>query len=335
MTRRQAALVKLVGGLALLAIVVASTEGVGAIGRALLHAAPLYVALSIVVLTVDRFLMTFKWLLLLEARGLKLKLVRGVEIYCSAMLWGLFLPATVGADAIRGYMTTRQGLDGYAVFASIAVERLVGFICSLLFGLVGILILSSAAAGDERLAALAWAGGLTALVAIAALVASFHEGLFRNVLAFLPRRARESRLVARLEQFHAAYRGYAAARGALFAFVVLTWIEQYLVVIAVWIMALALGIDASLLFMTGAVPLSLLMSRLPVSIDGIGVFEGVMVLAMSLIGVSAADAVALALAGRVIQLFVWLPWWLAYTVQTGAAGPPKNPSTALDFGRPR
>jgi uncharacterized protein (TIRG00374 family) len=324
-TKRQSTFLKLAGGVALFAFVLANTEGIAAVGRALLDAAPLYVALSMVVLTIDRFLMTFKWLVLLQARGLTLKLVRGVQIYCSAMLWGLFLPATIGADALRGYMTTRQGLDGYVVFASIAVERLVGFICSLVFGLVGILILSSAAVGDARLAGFAWVGGITAVVAIVALVASFHEGLFRRTLALLPRRAKGSRLVARLEHFHSAYRAYAANGGALFAFVVLTWLEQYLVVVAVWIIALALHIDVSLWFMTGAVPLSLLISRLPVSIDGIGVFEGVMVLAMSLIGVSAADAVALALAGRIIQLFVWLPWWLAYTIETGALRPPKEP----------
>lgn len=306
----------------LLAIILFGFGAARDIGGVLAAAVPSYVALALAVFLLDRFLMTYKWLLLLAARGLDLPLVRGVTIYCTAMMWGLFLPATVGADAIRGYMTTRERLDGYEVFASITIERLVGFLASLLFGLAGFLVLTAAGAADG-LETVWWLGSIATLGAIAVFVASFNERLFAQLLSVVPPAWRESKIVQRLRHFHGVYRGYGRNRGALAAFFALTLVEQCFVVLATWLTALALSLDVSLLMMAGAVPLSMLVSRLPVSIDGLGVYEGVMVLILSLAGVAPAQGVALALAYRGLQILLWLPFWLSYTVQSGSVRPPK------------
>ena len=65
-----------------------------------------YLLLAIVVVTLDRILMTFKWTLLLRAQGYRLPLLQGVTIYCTSMVWGMALPTTVGADAIRAVLVT-------------------------------------------------------------------------------------------------------------------------------------------------------------------------------------------------------------------------------------
>jgi hypothetical protein len=51
-----------------------------------------------------------------------------------------------------------------------------------------------------------------------------------------------------------------------------------------------------------------------VSINGLGVFEGVFILLMSLGGVSAAEAVSIAVTGRLLETVSFLPWWLAYVI---------------------
>jgi len=110
MTPRVRLLLKILVSTTLAAIIVLSLDDVQDVGRLLLHAAPEYLLLALLVLTADRFLMSYKWLVLLKSRGLHVPLVRGVQIYCSAMVWGMFLPATVGADAVRGYMTHERGV---------------------------------------------------------------------------------------------------------------------------------------------------------------------------------------------------------------------------------
>jgi hypothetical protein len=41
------------------------------------------------------------------------------------------------------------------------------------------------------------------------------------------------------------------------------------------------------------------------------------ILLMSLAGVTAAESLAIVLAGRVLQAAAWLPWWLAYVIGNG------------------
>ena len=109
-----------------------------------------YLVLAVVVVTIDRILMTFKWTLLLRAQGYRLPLLQGVTIYCTSMVWGLALPTTVGADAIRAIMVTRRGFNGTDVVTSIVIERMVGFVLALALGLVSISILRMLGVLDAR-----------------------------------------------------------------------------------------------------------------------------------------------------------------------------------------
>ena len=51
-----------------------------------------FAALVLIICTLDRALMTFKWIRLLEARGIRLRFLVAMRIYCASMTWGLFLP---------------------------------------------------------------------------------------------------------------------------------------------------------------------------------------------------------------------------------------------------
>jgi glycosyltransferase 2 family protein len=74
--------------------------------------------------------------------------------------------------------------------------------------------------------------------------------------------------------------------------------------------------------------LSILIARLPISIDGLGVYEGIFIGVMSLGGVHPDDSLALSLAARVFQIVVWLPWWLMLVARTGALRPPDDSATS-------
>ena len=73
---------------------------------------PLYILSVLAVGTLDRMLVTFKWVRLLRSRGLELPLLRGMKTYCASQVWGLFLPAPVGADAIRAFSVSRTPVMG-------------------------------------------------------------------------------------------------------------------------------------------------------------------------------------------------------------------------------
>jgi hypothetical protein len=89
-----------------------------------------------------------------------------------------------------------------------------------------------------------------------------------------------------------------------------------------------LQIKFNLVFLLAAVPLAILISRLPISIDGLGVYEGIFIAIMSLAGVRPDDSLALSLAARVFQIVVWMPWWLMLVARTGALRPPADSGTS-------
>ena len=281
-----------------------------------------YLLLAIAVVTVDRILMTFKWTLLLRAQGYRLPLLQGVTIYCTSMVWGLALPTTVGADAIRAVMVTKRGFNGTDVVTSIVIERMVGFVLALALGLVSLAILRSIGVLDARFDSALYLGVAMLIGVTALLIAALNERLVAYVVARLPRFVRESKVMHYLDRFGGAYRRLGSARSTIANFGALTVLEQVFSVLFPWTLAMGLGVDVNLLLLLGVLPISTLISRLPISFDGLGVFEAVFVGLLVLAGIEAEAALAIAISGRVIQLFAFLPWWFAYVARSGAVRPP-------------
>jgi uncharacterized protein (TIRG00374 family) len=280
-----------------------------------------YLLLAIVVITLDRVLMTFKWTLLLRAQGYRLPLLQGVMIYCTAMVWGLVLPTTVGADAIRAVMVTNRGFNGTDVVTSIVIERMVGFVLALALGLVSISILRMLGVLDARFDSALYLGIAMLVGVTALLVAALDERLVGKIVAQLPRALRDSKVMHYLDRFAAAYRSLGGARSTIAQFSALTVLEQLFAVIFPWTLAKGLGVNVDLLLLLGVLPISTLLSRLPISFDGLGVFEAIFIGLMVLAGIDAAAALAIAISGRIIQLFAFLPWWVAYVARSGAVRP--------------
>lgn len=292
------------------------TEGIASIGAVLARADWRLVALAFAASTADRAVMVFKWRLLLRNRGLDIGFWHGMRIYCTSMLWGTFLPSTVGADALRVGLAMRAGLPGEATIASIIVERVIGFLCSLIAALAGLLVISLATDLGGEWASLWWIGGAMLAGGIGAAVLSLNRAMFEWILSFLPERIRDSGPLLRLRSFHDSYVGYYSDRSLLGGFGLLTFAEIAVTVLMNWVCALALGVDVSLLFFAGAFQLALLVARLPISIDGFGVFEGVLAALLLLVGVHEAEAISIALLTRIVQTVSWLPWWFGHVVGT-------------------
>lgn len=287
---------------------------------------PWWAVVALVALTLDRVLMSFKWGLLLAIRGYSISLSQRLMVYCSAMMWGLALPSTVGADGIRIMLVRRFGVRVDDALATILVERGIGFVSALLTALIGLFILRAMLPHDPTYDQALLLGAAVLLITMAILVFSFSSDALSSVLRFVPRRLASSRIVQLLGKLHDAYRALASDRPRIAAFSALTFAEQLLMVVCYGLVAVALKVDFNAVFLFAAVPLAILVSRLPVSIDGIGVYEGIFIGIMTLGGVRPEDSLAVSLACRALQIIVWLPWWLMLVARTGGVRPPAEPA---------
>jgi glycosyltransferase 2 family protein len=317
---------RVIFSLALIVLLFAYFVDAGEFVRILQGFDPAFLLLTFAVITIDRILMTFKWLLLLRAQGHRLSLWQGVMIYCSSMVWGFALPATVGADAIRAVMVSKRGINGTDVVASIVVERVVGFVLALALGIVCLGILRSIDILDARYDQALYLGMAALACAIVTLIVSLNQKVVAVLLKRLPQRLRDTKVLHILTKFTGAYQSLGNSRGTLVQFGALTSLEQLLSVIVPWTIARGLGVDVDLLVLLGVLPISTLLSRLPVSFDGLGVFEAIFVGLLMLAGISAESSLAIAISARVLQLIAFLPWWLAYVLRTRAISPPVSES---------
>jgi glycosyltransferase 2 family protein len=307
------------------ALLVIYVVDVRAVLQTLSRCDPLWALIALGVFTLDRVLMSFKWGLLLTIRGYRITLTQRLMVYCSSMMWGLALPSTVGADGIRVVLVRRFGVRVDDGLATILVERGLGFISALLMAVMSLLLLRlvvpDAAAYDYALLA----GIASLLIAIIVLVLSFSSNAVTSVLSVLPARLANSSVARLVSRLHEAYRSLAFDRGRLMLFFALTVAEQLLMAVCYGLVAMALQLEFNSIFLLAAVPLAILISRLPISIDGLGVYEGIFIGIMTLGGMRPDDSLALSLAARAFQIVVWLPWWLMLVARTGAVRPPSEP----------
>jgi len=210
-----------------------------------------------------------------------------------------FLPSTIGGDVLRVVRLSADNGDAPASFASVVLERLTGFVVLPMITLVTLV----ASPGLLRLGAastLALALSLTSLVSLVAIL----------VVAASPR------LGGRLAN-HANWPRFAGAvhlgivrirqRPAEAATVMVSSLAyQLAVVLATFAAARSLGISVGLVPMIAFVPVVAIAQVLPISVGGLGLREGALVLLLAPLGVGAAKATALGLLLYAINLVVSL-----------------------------
>ncbi len=305
----------------LLILMIRMAGDVQALGRQIAVLSPVAIFLALLLNTLDRALMAYKWIRLLNFRGHHLALLRATRIYCASTIWGLFLPATVGADSVRTACTVREGIPAREVVASIAVERIFGGLATPLLAIGGLALIRVSGNFDSRLDPVWWIALAVIALGLAALAVAFNPRFYRFLHYRLLGRVQHIWLFQLLEKAHESFNSYRPARGELGLFFLLTLAENSVPIFITWVIAQGLGIPVPFVSIAAAVPLAYLAARIPVSMGGIGVYETVFVLVLSAADVPLRDSLSIALLARVLQILSWTPWWLAYMAEGGRPKP--------------
>lgn len=289
--------------------------------RHLSNADPLPLLWLVLLLSVDRALMSFKWTLLLACRGVALGQGPALRAYYLGSFAGAFLPTTLGSDALRVAAVSGAGRPSELVAASVVMERALGLLASALAALLALMLLAELAVSAPR-ERMAWTMGLTLGLAgliLAGLLWSLSRQGGRLAQRLEDRLSRRGKVAGWLGKLLGAYHQYRQHPGVLGAFLLLSLIEQAVPVLANWLAARALGIELSLLAAAAATPVAIALARLPIWFSAFGVVEGLFVFFLGLVGVGATQAFLLGLATNVFSLLTALPG-LAFYLGGGLRG---------------
>ena len=308
-------LLKVVFSAALLAII-ATWVDLESAGAAFASADPFYLLIALLVATSNKVLMALKWNVLLIAKGIGLSWRAAVRIYFVSGFAGMFLPATVGGDAVRCLMTIREHGHHAHVVTSILVERLVGFLVLLLFGaLGGFLLYEYLGDSQENASTLITAAVVLLGILFGSCVFAFSEScrrLTEGVSRWLAKRKKTEKLARFVHQLHESFLSYKNHLSAVLVFFFLTIFENLLPIFRTWIIALAMNIHVPLSYYFIIVPVWLFVVRIPISFQGFGVREGVFVYFLALAGVDNGSAFTMSLLSYLVGVIVVLPGAFLY-----------------------
>ena len=294
---------------------------------------PLFLAIAFVIGLGDRLLMAFKWNLLLRVKNIIISHFKATITYWISTFFGLFLPATIGGDAVRAFSVTRDGYDSKDVISSIVVERLLGFVALFTFVCVSI-VLSLAVFGQSFFPGiwrLFWTFAVLLVVSTAVLIISLNQtiaGQISNLLNTYIPRLQSNKFAQKIGRLYQSYLSYQDKKGALVTFYLLSILESMFPLFWTYFLARAFLIDVPLLFFFILIPIVLVLVRLPISIDGFGLQEGAFVYFLGLIGVPAEEALLLGLASHFLALLTVLPGGLLF-IFSGMNKQKGNPLAAI------
>ncbi|MFH0879428.1 MAG: lysylphosphatidylglycerol synthase transmembrane domain-containing protein [Lentisphaerota bacterium] len=240
---------------------------------------------------------SLRWELFVKADGSDASLRRLVPSLLISGFLNTFLPSTIGGDFYRVYDLSQGFTKTPNALASVIASRLTGYMAltvwGIIFALWGITHLPHHLFVFLPLGAFLLMG--------TALWMFFQQKLLKSTLHLLclDRIGKITLFVDRFLQVFTIYRKYP---GAFAKALMLGLLFQGVVILCVYLMAAALGIQTSFFYFCVFVPMISLIEMLPVTIFGLGLRDGAYVFFFNEVGMLKEDALSIALLYVIITI---------------------------------
>jgi uncharacterized protein (TIRG00374 family) len=224
----------------------------------------LLVALTLLAVLADRVMMALRWMKLVEALGVAAPRSKLFRIFFVSTFFGSFLPSGVGGEAVRAISFSRLTSKGIESVASVAVDRLIGFLSMLLTGLLSLTVFYGVYPNPALFYVVLAASLLLLCVLGAALARPVHAELLEW---FGPR---DGRLAGWIRRGIEAMARYREKPGVLGLVLVISIGVQLLRVLQAYLLSEAMDLGAPLVYFLCFIPPILVLTMLPISVGGWG-----------------------------------------------------------------
>jgi uncharacterized protein (TIRG00374 family) len=256
--------------------------------------------LFIIVALCDRAFMAFKWNVLVRAIGIRITFFESLRVYFTSSFMGMFFPTSVGSDILRLFIVGVDKNRREAIAASIVVERFVAFMALVLL----FIMMAACALFYFSFTRIGLIAGAAAAIFIASALIFFVSLYHVPVSAFNRFTGKIGNI---LRKVLISYQLYRERKMALAIFFGLSFVEHFFPIACNFLAALALHININTFAFFVIIPLVLVFTRLPISLDGIGIQEGLYWALFQQAGASPAEAFSLALIVRALTMVALLP----------------------------
>jgi uncharacterized protein (TIRG00374 family) len=236
------------------------------VGRVLRTASPWLVFTAFVCMLLNVPLSALKWKILLEIHGESFKLGRLTIYYFIAVFFNNFLPSIIGGDSYRIYKTATASRSKTAAILAIFSERLTGIVALVLLGFIASWVIFSSTQSDAP--------------DVGRLIPVFGTMIAVTIIAILlliPIRYRlkkSERLPGKIRILLNRLGDYRRHPKKTMQIVLLSFLFHAFTFLWVLILIRALGTTLNYFHVAIAVSVSSLVAMIPISINGIGLWDG-------------------------------------------------------------
>ncbi len=271
----------------------------------------------------------WRWGVVMRWRGIHLSPGYLLFSYFIGMFFNNFLPSGMGGDAVRAYEAARDTGRGAESVTAVLIERGSGMLAVFAAGSLFALTMPALPTGIALLAHGLFVGSI---VAIWALWLDLTGRILAAIGGRLP--ARLAGLWSKIIRVYEEFRTYRREWRLLAEVMGQSIITLILTLASVYTLLLAFGEPVSFAAFAAFFAIATAVDVIPISLNGLGVREGVYVFFLGLIGVPRAIALGVALLVRLLVLiqaamggiaFVWRNLHgdrMANRSKSGAANPP-------------
>ncbi len=253
-----------------------------------------------------RWLMAFKWNILLSVNQTKIPTWNIVKIIMIGGFLGMFLPSSLSTDVVRGYYLTKENTAKLHVTSTIIIDRLFGILSLLITGIIGVCV------SDNLLEQL----NLKPILLIGTLgiffifIILFNKKLMERFNAFFENKSSKIHNIL-LKGYNALSEFYNYPKSLACSFFISLGI-QFLRIIRFYLIAEAINVNIPFIYFIVVVPAIMIVLMIPISLGGLGVKEGAAISLLILLGITRNDAIVLTLIESLTTTFVTLLGGLFY-----------------------
>lgn len=305
---------KIVISLGIIFFTVRSIE-VDALKSQFLKTDPLWIAVSLTLLSISYFIGAFQWRLILLMSQIQLSYSKTLGYYYVGLFFNNFLISGMGGDLLRVYDIQKHSPNQERfspALATVFFDRFVGLLTLIFFAcLTGVFMIGR---GESVKMFMSIAVLLTVWILglVIALNKNIADRLVKPFAGILPKK-----LYERFRHLYYEVNNFRSHPMQLLNIFLVSMAVQGLRILTIWAIGRAMGDQSSLLYYVIFVPIISLAASLPISIGGTGPREQTTILLFKRIGVPAEMAFSIGFITYIVSMISTLPGALVFLLRKG------------------
>lgn len=270
--------------------------------RAILNANLYWIIFSLFIILILRVIVVIRWKIILDYQKLIIPFIELVKINYVSSAIGQVLPGGIGGDVLRGYKLTIKYKQLSNTTSSIILDRILGIGSMIIVAFVGSIIADIIGLKLNLSLYLAAILFLLVLFFVVGHKININYKSLSNIKS-----KRILTILKKLEELYYSVTDVNKVKTIFLSVFSISIVVQLLRCLIFYLLFLAFGHSIDFIYLLITIPITLILSIIPISISGLGVREGALVYFLTSIGIPAEICIGVGLLFHVLQIVASLP----------------------------